>query len=155
MPRRFFAHAVDADMAGFDQGGSTCARFHHARVPQPFIETLSIQRLAILVAGELFFQRGEFSEWRIGIDRPVTLTRRGAGGILPVRRATVAAALVTPAEIAAAFVAITPTALVAVALVAIAAEFFRTATAAALVAAVIVFPALAFKAFARRTVVGA
>jgi len=33
MSRSGFAHAIDADMAGFDQGGSAGARPHHPRMP--------------------------------------------------------------------------------------------------------------------------
>ena len=43
MSRRLFAHAVDADVAGFDERGSGGAGLHHPRVPQPFIETLPLQ----------------------------------------------------------------------------------------------------------------
>src|SRR4051794_30625211 len=94
MPRRFLAHAVDADMAALDQLSRRGARLHHPRVPQPFIETLSIQSialrgLAILVAGELFLERREFCKWRIRIDRTVALARVRAGRVLTVRRAGV------------------------------------------------------------------
>ena len=72
--------------------------------------------LVLAVGGELFLERRQFGEGRIGIDRTVALARAGAGGILPVRGPALAAALVA---IAPAFVAAT---LVAPALVAIAAE---------------------------------
>src|SRR6185436_15972049 len=144
--RRLFAHAVDADVTGFDQRGSGGAGLHHPRVPQPLIETLPLQisaRLFLAVAGELFFQRRQFCKWRIGIGRTVALARCGTGRPLPVRGAAIAlAALVASAEITAAaltLVAATTT-LVAVALVAI-----------ELVAAVAV-AALALDALAGRTV---
>ena len=41
---RLFAHAIDANTAGLHQSGRTAAGFHHPRVPQPFIETLALQR---------------------------------------------------------------------------------------------------------------
>src|SRR5207302_7655128 len=41
--RRLFAHAIDADMAGLDQGGRAGTGLHHPRMPQPFIETLALQ----------------------------------------------------------------------------------------------------------------
>ena len=40
---RLLAHAVDADMAGLDQGSGAAAGLHHPRMPQPFIETLALQ----------------------------------------------------------------------------------------------------------------
>ena len=43
MPRRFLAHAIDADMAAGDELSRSSARLHHPRMPQPFIETLAIQ----------------------------------------------------------------------------------------------------------------
>jgi len=43
MARRFLAHAVDADMAAFNQRGGAGAGLHHPRVPQPFVETLLLQ----------------------------------------------------------------------------------------------------------------
>ena len=98
-----------------------------------------------LAAGELFFQRRQFGERRIGIGRTIALARRCAGRPLTVRRTTVAlvtAALVASAEIATLVARTTVAiALVAVALVAI--EF---------VAAVVVVAALAFETLARGTI---
>src|SRR5579863_8223521 len=42
MSGRGLAHAVDADMAGFDQRSSAGAGLHQTRMPQPFVETLAI-----------------------------------------------------------------------------------------------------------------
>src|SRR5437879_4376193 len=139
MSRGLLAHAVDADVAGFDQRSSRGARLHHPRVPQPFIETLALQisspsdRSLFLAAGELFLQRCQFGERRIRIGRTVAIARRGRGGPLTVRRAAVAlvaAALVTSAEVAALVARATvAAALVAVAtLVAIAAAEFPVGT---------------------------
>src|SRR5580692_11567352 len=50
--------------------------------------------LVLAVGGELFLQRRQFGEGRIGIDRTVTLAGTGAGGILPVRGAALPAAFV-------------------------------------------------------------
>ena len=44
MAGRRLAHTIDADMACLDQRGGAGAGFDHPRVPQPFIETLSLQR---------------------------------------------------------------------------------------------------------------
>ena len=73
---------------------------------------LRLKTLPILaVGGELLFQRRQFGKRRIGVDRPIAITRRRAGGILPVRGAAVAAlvavaaALVASAELAASLVA--------------------------------------------------
>ena len=80
---RLLAHAIDADMAGFDQRGGARARLHDAGVPQPFIETLALQApprrsgLVLAVGGELFLQRRQLGEGRIGIDRTIALARRG------------------------------------------------------------------------------
>ena len=102
VPRRLFPHAVDADMRpAFDQRSGRGARFHHPRVPQPLIETLSLQMdpiafssevgtgsreenaskiksLFLVAAGELFLQRRQFRERRIRIGRTVTVARCGA-----------------------------------------------------------------------------
>src|SRR5260370_7175630 len=59
------------------------------------------------VGGELLFQRRQFCEWRIGIDRTVALARRGAGGVLPVRGAAIAATFVAITLVTAAIVAAT------------------------------------------------
>ena len=40
---RLLAHAVDADMAGFDERSGTGAGFYDPRMPQPFVETLALQ----------------------------------------------------------------------------------------------------------------
>src|ERR1019366_4202922 len=42
--------------------------------------------LVLGVGGELFLQRRQFGEGRIGIDRAVALARGGAGGVLAMRR---------------------------------------------------------------------
>jgi len=44
---RLLAHAVDADMAGFDQRSSTAAGFHDPRMPQPLVETLALQMVPL------------------------------------------------------------------------------------------------------------
>jgi hypothetical protein len=41
---RGFAHAIDADVAGLDQSGRAGARFDHPRMPQPFVEALTVRR---------------------------------------------------------------------------------------------------------------
>src|SRR5258708_16429583 len=41
--RRLLPHAVDADMAGFDQRRGAGAGLHDPRMPQPFVEALAIQ----------------------------------------------------------------------------------------------------------------
>ena len=94
-PGDFLAHAVDADVAAFDQRSRRGARLHHPRVPQPFIETLSLQigpfseneSLFLVAAGELFLQRRQFGERRIRIGRTVAVARCGGGRPLTVRRA--------------------------------------------------------------------
>ena len=43
MTGRLLAHAVDADMAGFDERSSTGAGLHDPRMPQPLIQTLALQ----------------------------------------------------------------------------------------------------------------
>ncbi len=79
-------------------------------MPQPFIETLPLQQTCAVItlcaiAGELFLQRRQFCEWRIGIGRTIALARcRAAVAQLTVRGtavALVAAALVASAEITA------------------------------------------------------
>ena len=64
MARGAKARAVDAHMAGFDEGCGVAARAQHARVPQPFVDALSIQASCayLLVAFELLLERGEFGE---------------------------------------------------------------------------------------------
>jgi hypothetical protein len=47
MARRLLAHAIDADVAGLDQRGRAGAGLHHPRVPQPLIETLTLQATPI------------------------------------------------------------------------------------------------------------
>lgn len=124
MARRFFPNAVDADMSRRDQRGRTGAGLYHPRVPEPFIDTLTLQdppmpqsrpvqagpdsnmerarpRVLILAVGELLFERGELRKRRIGIDRVFAFPRRAAG-IGPKRRAnfmaSVATALARPLE---------------------------------------------------------
>jgi hypothetical protein len=104
--RRGLAHAVDADVARLDELGGTGACFDDPRMPQPFIEALTIRELIPLldafssrepvptpdqvrgrlrktsvlpVRRELFLQRCEFCKRRVGIDGAVALAR-GAGG---------------------------------------------------------------------------
>src|SRR5204863_1460946 len=139
----------------------------HPRMPQPFVETLPLQSVSLeafdafswtanrcalrlktlwlfFPASELFLQRRQFCERRIGIDRTIALAWCGAGCPLTVRGATVAlvaAALVASAEITAAALAlVAATTLAAVAFVAI--EFV----------AAIAVAALALEALAGRTV---
>jgi hypothetical protein len=114
MAGRGLAHAVDADVAGFDECGGAGARFHDTSMPQPFVEALAIQVCALVLAigGELFLQRRKFCKWGIRIDRPIAIARRSAGRILAMRRAAVA--LVARATI---------TAVLAVAAIAIPAAF--------------------------------
>src|ERR1700759_495683 len=66
---------------------------------------LPFKTLRLLAVGRhLFLERGKLGERRIGIRRTIALTRRGARGILPVRRPTFPAAAVaiasTPALVA-------------------------------------------------------
>src|SRR4051794_29676025 len=43
--------------------------------------------LLLAAGGELFLERGQFGERRIGIDRALALARRRTGSVLPVRGA--------------------------------------------------------------------
>ncbi len=108
MARRLLAHAVDADMAGLDQRGSAGAGFHHPRMPQPFIETLTLQRhltartchcaslQSLRPAASCSLQRRQFGERRIGIGGAVAFARCGAGGPRPMRRTAVALVAAPP-----------------------------------------------------------
>ena len=77
--------AIDADLSAFDQRSGTGTGFDDPGMPQPFIETLSIQSStqtrtfsALLLAAQLLLERSEFGERRIRIDRSVAITRRSA-----------------------------------------------------------------------------
>ena len=75
------ARAVDADMTCAHQRGSGAARAHHARVPQPFVDALTVQFLRaerptvldllaampFLVGLELLLERQQLGERRIRI----------------------------------------------------------------------------------------
>src|SRR4051794_24817533 len=118
-------------MSGLHQRSRAGAGFHHPGVPQPFIQTLALQTtplregskscfrrdakvaitsrcLVLAAGGELVFQRRQFGERRVGVDRAVAFARAGAGGVLPMRRSAVGplvtSALVAPALVAAAFI---------------------------------------------------
>src|SRR5258707_9433169 len=68
------------------------------------LPTCTDHAIAILAVGrELFFQRRQFGERRIGVDRTVAFARRRGGGELPVRWPAVA--LVAAAFVAAALLA--------------------------------------------------
>ena len=66
-------------MAGGDQGGGGRAGAHHARVPEPFVDALAVDRqlAALFVALELLLEREQFRERRIRIRLgiPVLLRR--------------------------------------------------------------------------------
>ena len=60
--------AVDAHVAGGGERGSGAARAHHARVPQPFVDALAVQRpWLLLVRLELGLEGRELGERRVGI----------------------------------------------------------------------------------------
>ena len=164
MAGRLFARAIDSDMTGLDQRGRAGAGFDHPRMPQPFVETLALQatplreiagkvarkieRVSAILAigGELFLERRQFGKGRIGIDRTIAIARRGAGRILPVRRAAAGAAVT---------VALVTSALVAATLVAAAAEFaLKLAFGPVILGPILVTTivvAFALEALARRT----
>ncbi len=72
MARRGEALAIQADVTGFDQRRGAAPRPHDARMPQPLIDALTIQRrLRLLFAFELLLECGQFRERRIGIRRLV------------------------------------------------------------------------------------
>src|SRR5258705_406557 len=76
---------------------------HVCREGKP-VPTFPDHALAILAVGrELFFQRRQFGERGIGVDRTVAFARRRGGGELPVRWPAVA--LVAAAFVAAAILA--------------------------------------------------
>src|SRR5437868_13774812 len=65
---------------------------HHQILDPEKSGRTTISALNLAVGGELLLERRQLGKGRIGIDRPVAFARRwGAGGILPVRRAAIAA----------------------------------------------------------------
>lgn len=73
MARRPAALAIEADMTGLNQRRGIGPRSHNARMPQPLVDALPVQRspLLVLVAFERLLERGQFGERRVGIRRLV------------------------------------------------------------------------------------
>ena len=67
-------------MATCCQRGRSRARAHHPRVPQPFVDTLAIQKLPLLVGFELLLQGQQLGEWRIRIGLLAAAFVRGTPG---------------------------------------------------------------------------
>src|SRR5258706_1004121 len=67
---------------------------HHQILDPEKSGRTTISALILAVGGELLLERRQLGKGRIRIDRPVAFARRrGAGGILPVRRAAIGASL--------------------------------------------------------------